>query len=268
MDHGWHAGSAAEALHLEQLARAWGIPFSATQLHLANRQNREAEARAGRYAALCRLADAQDVRAICLAHHRDDQAETVCLRMLQGAGVAGCRGMGAVRQWRGIALFRPLLHLPKQVLVDALNRHGVPWLEDCSNSDRTLWRNRIRHALFPAMQANGYDPVTLFLRWQAQAEHLSGIIAAQSEALALVCDNGAVWAVWPQWRAAPQAVRANVLQRMSAMLFGEGVVMGRRHLLAVERWLREGANGGLDLSRSRLMRKDGRLLLVGSADRE
>jgi len=262
IDHGWHAESTNHCRQLETLASEWGIPFISRRLQLSNRQNREAEARKGRYEALRELAGQQELYDICLAHHRDDQAETVCLRMLQGSGVAGCRGMASLRYWCDIRLFRPLLHLPKQTLIDALVRLNVSWVEDHSNHDTTLWRNHIRHVLFPAMAEHGAEPVELFSRWGRQASRLADMIAGQADEIALICDGPTVWAEWMQWRQQSQPVRVAVLQRMSAALFGEGVVMGRRHLLAVERWLEEGANGGLDLSRSRLMRKDGRLLLT------
>lgn len=261
VDHGWHADSADHSRQLESLAHALEIPFTSVRLQLANVKNREAEARQARYDALYELSQQKGLKDLCLAHHRDDQAETVCLRMLQGAGVAGCRGMAALRYWRDIRLFRPLLHVSKQALTDALKRSAVAWLEDRSNRDTSLWRNHIRHVLFPAMARHGADPADLFLRWGRQAALVTDIIDEQSARVAIICDGTTVWTEWATWRAQSQPVRVDVLQRMAAALSGEGVVMGRRHLLAVERWLGEGANGGLDLSRSRLIRKDGRLLL-------
>lgn len=264
IDHGWHSSSADDAKWLQKQAEAWAIPYDSVRLQLANSSNREAEARHGRYEALYQLSKKHGVDALCLAHHRDDQAETICLRMLQGAGVGGCQGMAPIRQWRDIRLFRPFLHLPKQTLVDALTALNVHWLEDRSNSDTTLWRNHIRYALFPAMEINGARPTELFLRWGGQAKRLTDQISDQARMVPISSEDSMVWVDWSSWYQQSHPVRVCLLQRMVSALLGEGVVMGRRHILAIDRWLDEGANGGLDLSRSRLMRKDGHLLLTKS----
>jgi len=260
VDHGWHEHSAIHAAGLAEQAAEWGIPFVHTRLS-ASAVNREAAARHGRYRAFAAFAEQQGIDALCLAHHLDDQAETVCMRMLQGGGVYGCRGMAACRRQGDLTFFRPLLHLRRTDLRQALVDAGLRWLEDPSNADVTLWRNRIRHHLFPAMRAAGSEPVDLYMRWQREAVQLTNIIDAGLAHLTLQRDQAGCSLPWDAWVTLPQPMRMQALQRMMAELFGAGHVLGRRHLELAERWRSGGGRGGLDLSRCRLSRRDRRLHL-------
>jgi len=262
VDHGWHEKSAEESLQLARQAKAWGIPFHSVRLNDPLSANREAEAREGRYRAFLALSREQGVSSICLAHHREDQAETVFMRLLQGSGVEGCQGMSPVRQHGDLKIFRPFLHLSRSQLGMALHRSGVTWLEDASNSDMSLWRNRLRNRTFPAMERAGVNPTALFLRWQTQAVKVVSNIRSQVEHLQLDHNMESCWVAWEAWQHLAPPMRVYLLKRMMRKLFGAAAVPGRRHILLVENWMQHGGSGGLDLSRSRLMRKDGRLYLV------
>ena len=258
VDHGWRAESAAEAAWLGSLVRSWGLAFRLARLASAPGANREAEAREARLRLFARWAREEGVDTVCLAHHRDDQAETVCLRLLQGAGVEGCAGMRPVRELAGLRIVRPLLGVPKADLVAALARAGAPWLEDASNRDTRLLRNRIRHRLFPSMRAAGAHPEALFVRLGARAARLAGELEARAASIPVTCGREGVHAPWPAWREAAAPVRAWVLQRMARCLLGEGRRLGRRHIEQVEAWLAAGARGGVDLTRCRLERAEGK----------
>lgn len=262
VDHAWHQNSREQSKQLAEQAALWGIPFSAIRLETAPDSNREAAARSGRYEAFSQLSREQGITALCLAHHRDDQAETVFMRMLQGAGVQGIRGMHKVRLRDGMKIFRPLLHLSRLELVTTLKNAGVTWLEDISNYDMTLWRNRLRRQVFPAMERCGIDPTELFLRWQRQAVTVSAEINSEIDHIQLHCDATGCSLPWREWESLPSMMRVYLLQRMMQRLFGQGTVAGRRHIILVEQWMQKGGFGGLDLSRSRIMRKDGRLYLT------
>ncbi|MEO5701054.1 MAG: tRNA lysidine(34) synthetase TilS, partial [Casimicrobiaceae bacterium] len=110
--------------------------------------------------------------AIALGHHADDQAETVLLQLLRGAGPQGLAGMGAVRRQVGAPdLVRPLLTLPAAVLDAYATTHALAWIEDESNADLRLRRNALRHAVVPTLRAvfPGY-PDTLVRAARHQAE--------------------------------------------------------------------------------------------------
>ena len=88
-----------------------------------------------------------------LAHHRDDQAETVLLNLLRGAGVAGAAGMLAERpQSRGPTLVRPLLDVPRLAIERYAAEHGLSWIDDESNADRRFRRNFLRHEILPRLE--------------------------------------------------------------------------------------------------------------------
>jgi len=264
VDHGWHASSAEEAALLARQVQAWGIEFHSASVCTASDRNREATARQARYTQFSIWSEMQGIRTLCLAHHRDDQAETVCMRMLQGAGVAGCTGMRSVRELNQLRVIRPLLQVPKTALKEALRRTGTGWLEDASNRDTTLMRNHIRHRLFPCIRKCGVDPLELFSRWQIQASRFSVLIDAQAGKAGIQQKEGIASVSWHVWRKMPGPVRACVLQRMMATLFGEGVVLGRRHIVLAELWLRNGGKGGIDLSRCRLSHRGEDLHLAPS----
>lgn len=112
----------------------------------------EARARERRRAIFARQMDALKLDAVLVAHHRDDQAETVLMRLLRGAGTDGLCGMRAcVPFGRGVML-RPFLGLGKQTLVQALAQEGLPHREDESNQSPLTPRNALRLEVLPAME--------------------------------------------------------------------------------------------------------------------
>ena len=107
----------------------------------------EAESRRARHAALERVARAVGAARIATGHTADDQAETVLMRLLQGAGP---RGLGGIAPARGL-LIRPLIETRRAAIEAHLRGRGLAWVEDPSNRDPRFLRNRIRHDLLPFM---------------------------------------------------------------------------------------------------------------------
>jgi len=157
---------------------ARGVPLTVHPLQLRRERGRslEAIARAARYDRLL----AADVDVIALAHHADDQAETVLLQLLRGAGPQGLAAMPAFRSGRP-ALLRPLLDLTRVTLATYATARAVAWIDDESNADRRHARNFIRHQVAPLLAAHfaGY-PATLVraARHQAEAALLADELAA------------------------------------------------------------------------------------------
>ncbi len=144
------------------------VPLAVHRLHLERKsgQSLEALARAGRYEHFMSC----DVDVIALAHHADDQAETVLLQLLRGSGPRGLSAMPAFR--RGTpALLRPLLSQTRETLAAYARARGLGWIEDESNSDTTHRRNLLRHEIAPRLAAGfkGY-PATLTRAASHQAE--------------------------------------------------------------------------------------------------
>jgi tRNA(Ile)-lysidine synthase len=147
---------------------ARGIPLTVHPVQLRRERGRslEAIARAARYDRLL----AADVDAIALAHQADDQAETVLLQLLRGAGPQGLAAMPAFRPGRPV-LLRPLLDITRATLAAYATARAVAWIDDESNADRRHARNFIRHQVAPLLAAHfaGY-PATLVRAAQHQAE--------------------------------------------------------------------------------------------------
>jgi len=144
------------------------VPLAVHRLHLTRKsgQSLEALARAGRYEHFMSC----DVDVIALAHHADDQAETVLLQLLRGSGPRGLSAMPAFR--RGTpALLRPLLSQTRETMAAYARIRGLGWIEDESNSDTTHRRNLLRHEVAPRLAAGfkGY-PATLTRAASHQAE--------------------------------------------------------------------------------------------------
>jgi len=271
VDHGWRESSRDESRMLAARAAQWDIPFVAARLEHAMGSNREAEARDGRYAQFLNWSRESGITTLCLGHQRDDQAETVCMRLLQGAAAAGCRGMAAERLFHGLRIVRPLLHVTGQALREVLKKGEFGWFEDPSNSDLTIFRNHIRQVLFPRMAEAGVAPEALFMRWQKQAVLLAKQLDIGADAVFAADQVVAgdqttqVSLPWAQWADCSAPIRARVLQRLMASVLGEGVTPGRRHIVMVEQWTSRNGRGGLDLSGCRLQRRRGDLHLLPTA---
>ncbi len=143
----------------EKLAKQYKIHFDFRLLHLdsAHEQgNIEARARAGRYEALADLCEEYGIEDLLLAHHQNDQAETVLLQLLRGSGVAGLSGMPASRAIASnpsITLWRPLLNQSRQELEAYAKEHKLKWIEDPSNQNTKYRRNAIRKKIIPALES-------------------------------------------------------------------------------------------------------------------
>jgi len=157
-DHGWRGDEGrAEADFVKQLAERLGQSFvagrSASPSEQAGGLGREGTARRERYAFFEQVARHQGARYLALAHTRDDQVETILHRLLRGAGLHGLCGMSPVRPWiAGCAIVRPFLEIPRCEILEYLEHRRQPFLEDATNRDRTLTRNRLRAELLPLLR--------------------------------------------------------------------------------------------------------------------
>lgn len=129
---------------------ALGVAFKCIQVQVDTSANVEERARTARYQAFSQVLTAGDV--LVLAHHRDDQAETVLMRLFRGAGVEGVAGMADRTLWSGYPLFRPLLDVSREDLEAYIQRHELHCVDDESNQDTAYTRNRLRHEILPALE--------------------------------------------------------------------------------------------------------------------
>ncbi len=175
LDHMLRPGSADDAVYVAQLARHWQIPATIEALDVAalaakSGRGLEEAARLARYAFLASAAGEVGAEAVVVAHHADDQAETVLMNLLRGSGLEGLKAMTPLAPYpltaddvelalgRRLAtlprrLLRPLLDVPRSTIQAYLQQQGLAVREDPSNQDLRFLRNRIRHQILPLLEA-------------------------------------------------------------------------------------------------------------------
>ncbi|HEY0555888.1 MAG TPA: tRNA lysidine(34) synthetase TilS [Thermoanaerobaculia bacterium] len=242
LDHAGDPGSAARAEAAARLAARLGVLLVTERrepggLPGARGDSPEAAGRRARYEFLERTRAGLGARWIATAHHRDDQAETVLLRLLFGSGVEGLAG---VRPVHG-AVVRPLLGVPRSALLAALAAVGLAAVDDPTNRDLAVPRNRVRHRLLPALAADDPEIAERLARLASRARGAAATVDRQlSDRLAemaipgkdggIAIDRGALESLpttlWPfalAWlhrRAgapypASEAARAELLRQLS-----------------------------------------------------
>jgi len=150
--HGLSPNADAWGAHCEAFAASLGVRFAARHVEVTRSggESLEAAARDVRYRALDELCDAHGAAALLIAHHADDQAETVLLQLLRGAGVAGLAAMAPQRlDGANVPRLRPLLRLLRAQLEQYAHERDLSWIDDESNADTRYARNALRHDVLP-----------------------------------------------------------------------------------------------------------------------
>ncbi len=147
------AESDADCKFCEELCDKWEIPFIQADIDIAEiakqqKMGLEEAGRIIRYNVFTQIASEDKIARIALAHHADDQVETMLFRLFRGTGPAGLSG---IPRQRG-KVIRPLLSYNKQEIIDYLNKRGLPFREDSSNKDVKFSRNAIRQEILPAIE--------------------------------------------------------------------------------------------------------------------
>ena len=157
VDHGLRPEAAREAREVKRLAGTLEVPHR-TLRWTGTKPNTglPAAAREARYHLLAQAARASGATHILTAHTRDDQAETLLMRMLRGSGIAGLAAMTRETDRGGVRLARPLLDVSKSQLVATLKKAGIGFADDPTNRDTAFTRPRLR-ALMPALADEGGD---------------------------------------------------------------------------------------------------------------
>lgn len=157
--HGLQPAADAFVHQCEQLARSLAVPLLVARVtidaHEIATLGMEAAARRHRYHAIAERMPADGT--LVLAHHRDDLLETVLLQWIRGAGLEGLSGMTERSSMhvhgRELTVWRPMLNWARSSLTAYAQAHGLSWVEDPSNADTSLARNRIRHDVMPVLRS-------------------------------------------------------------------------------------------------------------------
>jgi len=274
VDHGLRPESAADAAFVTDLCRGWGVPLRVERVEIARPgtggawDGLEGAARRARYAAFRHAAAATGADCVATGHTADDQAETVVMRLLDGAGP---RGLGGIAPVRG-PYIRPLLETRRHLIEAHLLARGIEWRDDASNADPRFLRNRIRHDVLPFLVAAwDIDAVERLTRGAARARALESALETEARAILAALGrvaSGAIVLPAPELERLPGELAAEVLRAAAAGLGGGGAqrAAGERALRLVlaggrpravrlgrvrcERsgpWVRVGAAPGADL---------------------
>ena len=152
VNHGLRGQASEEdEAFVRQLCREHDVPLLTCRLTPPENPG-EAWAREARYAAFRDAMTHTGAQALVLAHHREDQAETMLMHLMRGTGLTGLCGMRAQSCLNGMSIWRPLLEFSREELRQMLALCGQTWREDESNSGDAYLRNRVRHQLLPLME--------------------------------------------------------------------------------------------------------------------
>jgi len=216
-EHGIRGPASLEdAALVRRLCADWRVPLhegaaDVPALAKARGVGLEQAARDARYAFLRRTQEEIGVDYIALAHHLDDQAETVLMHLLRGSGLRGAVGM----RERDNGLWRPLLAVRKAELVDYLRERGIPWREDATNAQADTPRNLIRIEAMPALERAYPGAAQALGRFARLAAAEDDYMAAQTRAFL----RAHAEKVPPGWRLAcvPDAPAAVVRRAVHAL---------------------------------------------------
>lgn len=184
--HGLQSAADDFVRHCEQLCALLQVPLGVRHVNAQPRPQESPEdaARKARYGALSDFlasTDGAGVASVALAHHADDQVETMLLALSRGTGVAGIAAMPGQWQRDGVAWFRPLLGVAGSQLRGWLEQQRIAWVEDPTNTQMRYTRNRIRAQLLPALESVFPAFRATFVRSAAHAAEAAQLLQALAE---------------------------------------------------------------------------------------
>lgn len=216
IDHRLRPGAAGECALVERACQARGIPCAVFEVDVAD-GNLQHRARQARYDALAEWAKQRRLAAVATAHHADDQAETLLLRLNRGSGLAGLSGIreSLYHEDLAIRLIRPLLGLRRADLAAVIETAGIAVVHDPSNRDERFDRVRIRRAL---ATTDWLDPAAL-ARSAAHLAEAEEALAAYAERLwreRVTCEGETI-RIRPNM---PRAIALRLLERAIGTIGG------------------------------------------------
>lgn len=230
---------ARDAAHVAQVASAWGLPVTIGEVDVpalarAEHLSLEEAARVARYHFLREVARGQP---IAVAHHADDQVETLLLHMLRGGALSGMVGMLPRRE----DIIRPLLAVRRSDILAYCREHHIVTVEDSSNTDLHYLRNRVRHELLPLLETmNPAIRATLLRNMEVVRVDMHYIEAQVDTIWSAVVISGqddhfvlSVSALLVQ----PLSLQRHLLQRITAHLRGGQSPLEPRHYTLIEHFL-------------------------------
>ncbi|MDE6655511.1 MAG: tRNA lysidine(34) synthetase TilS, partial [Anaeroplasmataceae bacterium] len=180
VNHHKREQSSLEQTAMQQLAKELNIPFELLEYYDTGKDNFQAQAHEARYSFFKTLANKYQTNLIATAHHLDDQAETILMRLITGSNLYGYAGISIVKQENGFQFIRPLLCVTKEELYSYAKENGLTYFEDISNHSDDYLRNRIRHHMIPLLKQENSNLLGKFQEFSIQAKESFDFIRKQS----------------------------------------------------------------------------------------
>ena len=152
VNHNKRKESASEALMVEKYCKENAVIFEGIKFEEYEKGNFEAVARKKRYEFFEEVMKKHEARKLFTAHHGDDLAETILMRLTRGSTLKGYSGFTKYNHSEWYELYRPLVYMTKQELLDYVNENNIPYAIDKTNTDTKYTRNRFRHEILPELK--------------------------------------------------------------------------------------------------------------------
>ena len=222
VDHSIRPESKDEVLWLRNQVESLGLPFyTATfdvpRLSKDQKLSEETVGRQVRYQWLNEIAQSEGYDYIAVAHHKDDQAESVLAHLIRGTGLNGLIGMAVVSHDYEVPVIRPLLDITKSELLDYLADRNLTYCIDSTNDDISYQRNRIRHRIIPELESINPNVVDAIVRLGSSVSEDLAVISdltAQAFERIVIIDKGAMNLSRKALRKEPLAIQRRLWQRL------------------------------------------------------
>ncbi|MCA9407767.1 MAG: tRNA lysidine(34) synthetase TilS [Candidatus Omnitrophica bacterium] len=201
-------------------------------------QSIEEAAREKRLSFLITLAKKHKISHIALAHHYDDQAETILMRILRGTGLQGFRGILPLRKQQGVYIIRPLLECRRNAIMDFMKENHFKYCVDPTNRETKYFRNKIRHQLLPYLEKNYSTNISEVLSNLAEHirvdfEFIQDYAQKKFQKLALITNKKISFNI-PELQRQNLAIRRLIIRMAIEQINGDTCLLTLKHMHEIE----------------------------------
>jgi len=269
LDHGFRGEeSRADSKFCEDLGRKFGIETFCAKIDVPKIVKEkgispEEAARQERYGLFAKIARNKKIKKIAVGHTRDDQAETVLMRAIRGAGMTGLGGISPVRDMAGFTVIRPLIDISRKDIEGFVKSSGLEFRHDSTNDDVVFTRNRIRRELIPYIEDKFNPNVKEVLANMAEAlrvenEFLEKYAKRKLKSVSKKSKNGEIAIDIKRFKKQPEAIQKRILRSALEGLKGNLRRLTYQHWREIEELIRNrpvnsivDLPGGIDVIKER-----------------
>jgi len=239
LHHGFRKEADREVLLVRNTSRQWNLPYYGARVDVPVLQEKtglssQEAARWARYHFFLKAARYFKASKIAVAHHRDDQVETVLLHLLHGSGLDGLTGMRLYRTWKGTQIIRPLLEVSHREIEQYCSLMEVPYLVDTSNLKGVYRRNRVRRELLPFLKEefnpNIKDALHRMSRLLSEERDYMEKVAISSLSSLAKLEKGKIFLDSGKFKDTPLPVQRRIIRKAYNMVIKPGANLDALHV--------------------------------------